>query len=152
MILFERSVLVITLLVAVAIPLIFQAYWLRVCATALYFVVLACSWNLLLGYTGQLSFAHAAFAGIGAYTSGLLCKYVGMPPVAGVLLGGATLGELRQSMLAAEADVTGGASPRVIPFVDVRRFAVSHQQEQFSPFRLPEQVVARVTNGRAHAG
>lgn len=38
----------------------------------------------------------------------------------GVLLGGATLGELRQAMLAAEADVTGGASPRVIPFVDVR--------------------------------
>lgn len=38
----------------------------------------------------------------------------------GVLLGGATLGELRQAMLAAEADVTGGASPRVIPMVDVR--------------------------------
>ena len=88
MTLFERSVLVLTLVVAVAIPLVFQSYWLRVCATALYFVILACSWNLLLGYTGQLSFAHAAFAGIGAYTSGLLFKYAGMPPVAGVLLGG----------------------------------------------------------------
>ncbi|MFT5509942.1 MAG: SAM-dependent methyltransferase [Hyphomicrobiaceae bacterium] len=38
----------------------------------------------------------------------------------GVVLGGATLGELRQVMLAAEAEVTGGASPRVMPFVDVR--------------------------------
>ena len=38
----------------------------------------------------------------------------------GVVLGGATLGELRQAMLAAEAEVTGGASPRVMPFVDIR--------------------------------
>ncbi len=38
----------------------------------------------------------------------------------GVVLGGATLSELRQVMLAAEADITGGASPRVMPFVDVR--------------------------------
>ncbi len=38
----------------------------------------------------------------------------------GVLLGGATLAELRQVMLAAEAEVTDGASPRVMPFVDVR--------------------------------
>jgi NADH dehydrogenase [ubiquinone] 1 alpha subcomplex assembly factor 5 len=37
-----------------------------------------------------------------------------------VLLGGATLTELRQSFLAAEAEVEGGASPRVAPFADVR--------------------------------
>ncbi len=36
------------------------------------------------------------------------------------LLGGATLTELRQSWLAAEVEVTGGASPRVAPFADVR--------------------------------
>lgn len=38
----------------------------------------------------------------------------------GVVLGGATLAELRQVMLDAEAAVTGGASPRVMPFIDVR--------------------------------
>ncbi|MGI9477676.1 MAG: methyltransferase domain-containing protein [Hyphomicrobiaceae bacterium] len=38
----------------------------------------------------------------------------------GVVLGGATLTELRQVMLAAEAEVSGGASPRIMPFVDVR--------------------------------
>jgi SAM-dependent methyltransferase len=37
-----------------------------------------------------------------------------------VLLGGATLTELRQSFLAAEAEIEGGASPRVAPFADVR--------------------------------
>lgn len=37
-----------------------------------------------------------------------------------VLLGGQTLTELRQTMLAAEAELRDGASPRVIPMVDVR--------------------------------
>ena len=36
------------------------------------------------------------------------------------LLGGATLSELRQAWLVAEAEVCGGASPRVAPFADVR--------------------------------
>jgi NADH dehydrogenase [ubiquinone] 1 alpha subcomplex assembly factor 5 len=36
------------------------------------------------------------------------------------LLGGATLQELREAWLAAESEVSGGASPRVAPFADVR--------------------------------
>ncbi|QDZ01518.1 methyltransferase domain-containing protein [Nitratireductor mangrovi] len=38
----------------------------------------------------------------------------------GAMAGGGTLEELRQSLLAAETEVTGGASPRVFPFADVR--------------------------------
>lgn len=37
-----------------------------------------------------------------------------------VMLGGETLFELRQSLLLAEAEVTGGASPRVSPFVEIK--------------------------------
>ncbi|MEE2804697.1 MAG: branched-chain amino acid ABC transporter permease [Pseudomonadota bacterium] len=81
---FEKSTLVVVLVVAVSIPWLIPgaasvvgmeaptAYLMRVAATALYFIILASSWNLLLGYAGVLSFAHAAFAGIGAYTTGLL--------------------------------------------------------------------------------
>jgi SAM-dependent methyltransferase len=36
----------------------------------------------------------------------------------GAFLGGATLNELRQSLLAAEVEVTGGAGPRISPFAD----------------------------------
>jgi SAM-dependent methyltransferase len=36
------------------------------------------------------------------------------------LIGGDTLNELRQSLTIAESEITGGAAPRVIPFVDVR--------------------------------
>ncbi len=89
---FERAVVVLALLVALAIPAAFQDYWLRVWATALYFVVLASSWNLLLGYAGQLSFAHAAFAAVGAYTSGLLAVHAGVPALAGVVLGAGAAG------------------------------------------------------------
>jgi SAM-dependent methyltransferase len=35
-------------------------------------------------------------------------------------LGGETLGELRSSLIAAETELTGGASPRVAPFIDIR--------------------------------
>lgn len=38
----------------------------------------------------------------------------------GVMAGAGTLNELRESLLAAETELTGGASPRVIPFTDVR--------------------------------
>lgn len=38
----------------------------------------------------------------------------------GAMLGGATLHELRQSWLLAETEISGGASPRVAPFADVR--------------------------------
>jgi len=56
-------------------------------------VILAASWNLLAGYTGQFSLAHHAFAAVGAYTSGLLAYHWGVPfwlgIPAGVLLAGA---------------------------------------------------------------
>ena len=49
-----------------------SAYHLHIVIMAGIFGVLALSLNLLLGYTGQLSLGHAAFFGIGAYTSALL--------------------------------------------------------------------------------
>jgi SAM-dependent methyltransferase len=48
------------------------------------------------------------------------------------MLGGATLNELRTSLLAAEADIEGGASPRVAPFADVRDLGSLLQRAQFA--------------------
>ncbi|MFL5257190.1 MAG: branched-chain amino acid ABC transporter permease [Rhodopila sp.] len=52
----------------------------------------AMSFNLLLGFTGVMSFGHAAYFGLGAYGAGLTLKYLAAsPPLAmllGVLLGG----------------------------------------------------------------
>jgi hypothetical protein len=48
------------------------------------------------------------------------------------LLGGETLKELRQAWLAAEAELTGGASPRVAPFADVRDLGALLQRAGFA--------------------
>jgi SAM-dependent methyltransferase len=50
----------------------------------------------------------------------------------GALLGGATLNELRHAWLIAETEVTGGASPRVAPFADVRDLGALVQRAGFA--------------------
>ena len=54
---------------------------------ALCFAIFACAFNLLLGYTGLLSFGHAAFLGAAAYTTGWLVRSAGWPPELGILAG-----------------------------------------------------------------
>jgi branched-chain amino acid transport system permease protein len=58
---------------------VWSPYHLHILIMAGIFAVLALSLNLLLGYTGQLSLGHAAFFGIGAYTSALLTLRLGWP-------------------------------------------------------------------------
>ncbi len=55
--------------------------------TALCFAIFACAFNLLLGYTGLLSFGHAAFMGSAAYVTGWLVRSGGWSTEAGVLAG-----------------------------------------------------------------
>ena len=59
---------------------------LNVAAKICYFVVLAASYDLLLGYTGIVSFAHTMFFGIGGYGAGLALYNLG-PSWGSVLLG-----------------------------------------------------------------
>jgi branched-chain amino acid transport system permease protein len=49
---------------------------------------LGVAWNMLGGYAGQVSLGHAAFFGIGAYTSTLLLLKFGLNPWLGMLAGG----------------------------------------------------------------
>jgi branched-chain amino acid transport system permease protein len=58
--------------------------------TALCYAIFACAFNLLLGFTGLLSFGHAAYLGAAAYFTGWLVKQAGFTPELGVLAG--TLG------------------------------------------------------------
>lgn len=59
------------------------------------FALFACAFNLLLGFTGLLSFGHAAFFGFSAYVTGHLIKVLGWSPELALLAGaltGAALG------------------------------------------------------------
>src|SRR5215468_12459283 len=95
------GVSVASLLPLLALPLLVGEFTQHVLAISAYYVILAASWNMLAGCTGQFSLAQHAFAALGAYTSGLLVYHLQTPLwisiPAGVLmaaLGGFVLGLL----------------------------------------------------------
>ena len=55
----------------------------------LFWTLLGASWNLLGGFAGQVSFGHATFLGIGAYTTMLSYLSLDLSPWLGMLAGGA---------------------------------------------------------------
>ena len=62
-----------------ALPLLVGEFSAHVLAMSAYYVILAASWNMLAGFTGQFSLAQHAFAAIGAYGSGLLVYHLKAP-------------------------------------------------------------------------
>jgi len=63
-------------------------YFMHIVVISGIFMILCMSWNLLAGYTGLLNLGHAAFYGIGAYTSALLAMKLGISPWFGLFAGG----------------------------------------------------------------
>lgn len=70
------------------LPLFLTPFTIRMLIMAGIYMVLAMSLNLITGITGQLSLGHAAFYGIGAYTSALLSIRLGFGFLITALLGG----------------------------------------------------------------
>ena len=68
--------------------LVQERYFLHIAVMAGIYTILTLSWNLLAGYTGQLNLGHAAFFGIGAYTSALVAIKLGISAWFGLLAGG----------------------------------------------------------------
>jgi branched-chain amino acid transport system permease protein len=71
-----------------AAPPFLPPYFLQVLISVMLFGYLGAAWNILGGYAGQFSFGHAAYFGIGAYTSTLLFLRLGVTPWLGMLVGG----------------------------------------------------------------
>ena len=63
-----------------------SSYWLNLVNLAISFSIACLGLNIVLGYTGQLSLAQAAFWGVGAYTSALLTTRLGLPVWPAMLL------------------------------------------------------------------
>ncbi len=67
------------LTLAILFPfLITDRYVMRLAVVGFMYVMLSLGLNLVTGYMGQMSFGHAAFWGIGAYTAALLTKNLGL--------------------------------------------------------------------------
>lgn len=67
------------------LPLFMEDYWQHIMVVTMYYVIMAASWNLLSGYTGQFSLAHQTFAALGGYASGLMIYHLQVPIWVGFL-------------------------------------------------------------------
>lgn len=75
----KRFVPFFILALLAVLPLIgLSTYTLHILILVIMWSVIGMSWNLLGGYCGQVSFGHAAFFGVGAYTAGILYKKLGV--------------------------------------------------------------------------
>ena len=83
----RRPILIFMLLGAflVALPFFLPTFGLHLAATTIIWVMLALSFNVMVGGLGELSFGHAAFYGIGAYSSTLLVMKLGVPIPAAIV-------------------------------------------------------------------
>ncbi len=76
--------------VALFLPVLLpHPFVLSIATQAVIWALLAASWDLLSGYTGQVSFGHAGFFALGAYTAAAASKHLGLSPWLGLALGAA---------------------------------------------------------------
>ncbi len=84
----KRALVALALLGLLAFPFAFTKPFPRhVMIMIFLYAALAVAWNLLAGYCGQISLGNAVFFGIGAYTSSLLVRELGLTPWVGMLAG-----------------------------------------------------------------
>jgi branched-chain amino acid transport system permease protein len=83
-----RAAWLLAVAAAVLVPPLCSPYVVHILVLIVFFAFLGAAWNVLGGYAGQFSFGHAAFFGIGAYTSTLLLVKGGVSPWIGLLAGG----------------------------------------------------------------
>src|SRR5579872_7249073 len=105
----------VVVLVAIWVVLILVPFWLpllggytALAGRILVFALGAMGLNLLLGFTGVLSFGHAAYFGLGAYGAGLTLKYVAASTPLAILVGtlvGGIAGTLFGLLLVSRAGV-----------------------------------------------
>lgn len=69
-----------------------KGYYLRIATLVLMFAGLGGAWNILSGFAAQISLGHAAFFGLGAYTSTLLLNNFGISPWLGMVAAGFVAG------------------------------------------------------------
>ena len=79
----------ILLIILIIFPLVIQnAYYQHLMILVLMWVVIGSGWNVIAGYTGQVSFGDAAFFGTGAYTAGILAYHFHISAWWGMAFGG----------------------------------------------------------------
>jgi branched-chain amino acid transport system permease protein len=81
--------------VAALLPVLLpHPFVLTIATQAAIWALLAASWDLLSGYTGQISFGHAGFFALGAYAAAAATKHAGLSPWGGLGFGALLAGAI----------------------------------------------------------
>ncbi len=84
----SRYVLLALAAIPALLALVVQdKFYLHVMIMMMFYAAASSAWNIVGGFAGQLSLGHAAFFGLGAYTSTLLFINLGVSPWIGMLVG-----------------------------------------------------------------
>jgi branched-chain amino acid transport system permease protein len=83
-----RIAWLLSLILLVCLPMLLSEHRIHVAIQILLFAYLSLCWNILGGFAGQLSFGHALFMAVGAYTSTLLLLRLDISPWFGMIAGG----------------------------------------------------------------
>jgi branched-chain amino acid transport system permease protein len=94
-----RVVLGLALLTLLVLPLVLSPYRLLLMLPFMAYGVILLGLNLLFGYTGLVSFGHALFVGIGAYTGAFLTTHAGIRSLEVIVLAAAILGALAAALV-----------------------------------------------------
>jgi len=82
------ALIILGLVILLILPQFLGPFLLSLAILILFWAYLGQCWNIMTGYTGQFSFGHAAYFGIGAYTSTWLLVNMGINPWIGMIIGG----------------------------------------------------------------
>jgi len=75
----KKGLPIIIVILLALLPLVgVSSYLMHIFILVIIYSMIGMAWNLLGGYCGQVSFGHAAFFGVGAYTAGLLYSKLGV--------------------------------------------------------------------------
>jgi branched-chain amino acid transport system permease protein len=80
----QRGAVILSLVLAAALavaPLVLPGQYIAALVLAAIYTVITTGLNLFMGYTGQISFGHNAFAAVGGYVSAILAMRLGWSPV-----------------------------------------------------------------------
>ncbi|HEU4438456.1 MAG TPA: branched-chain amino acid ABC transporter permease, partial [Methylomirabilota bacterium] len=94
-----RLVLAAVLAGLIALPLALSPYRVLLMLPFMAYGVILLGLNLLFGYTGLVSFGHALFVGIGAYTAAVLTSHAGIRSLEAIMLTAAGLGALAAALV-----------------------------------------------------
>jgi len=152
----ERFRVLLIVAIALVVPLIVSPYFLSELSIFICYAMAGIGLMVLLGFTGQVSFGHAAFLGIGAYAQAALLTY-GVPfvislPLAGLISGaiGAALGRavskmhgfylavatlafaiVTESVIGAAEPITGGHMGLQVPPISLFGYELTQNWEVY---------------------